>query len=98
MVAYRFEDSRGADCVARHLAGFGGILQVDGYSAYTSLAKARTKTGSNETIQLAGCWAHLRRKFYDLHISGVSQTATASIITMAELWKVEDEVPVSPLR
>jgi transposase len=92
MVAYRFEDSRGADCVARHLAGFGGILQVDGYSAYTSLAKARTKTGSNETIQLAGCWAHLRRKFYDLHISGVSQTATASIITMAELWKVEDEV------
>ncbi|MER9426800.1 transposase [Mesorhizobium sp. M0317] len=33
MVAYRFEDSRGADCVARHLAGFSGILQVDGYSA-----------------------------------------------------------------
>ncbi len=27
MVAYRFEDSRGADCVARHLAGFSGILQ-----------------------------------------------------------------------
>lgn len=92
MVAYRFEDSRGADCVARHLAGFAGILQVDGYSAYTSLAKARAKTGSNEAIQLAGCWAHLRRKFYDLHISGVSQTATASIIAMAELWKVEDEV------
>jgi transposase len=72
MVAYRFEDNRGADCVARHLAGFSGILQVDGYSAYTNLAKARAKVGSNETVQLAGCWAHLRRKFYDLHISGVS--------------------------
>jgi len=92
MVAYRFEDSRGADCVARHLAGFSGILQVDGYSAYTNLAKARAKTGSNETIQLAGCWAHLRRKFYDLHISGVSQAATVTIIAMTELWKVEDEV------
>lgn len=92
MIAYRFEDSRGADCVARHLAGFSGILQVDGYSAYTNLAKARAKTGSNETIQLAGCWAHLRRKFYDLHISGVSQSATDSIIAMTELWKVEDEV------
>lgn len=88
MVAYRFEDSRGSECVARHLAGFNGILQVDGYTAYTSLAKA----GSNEAIQLAGCWAHLRRKFYDLHISGVSRAATDTIIAMTELWKVEDEV------
>jgi len=92
MVAYRFEDSRGAECVARHLSGFSGILQVDGYSAYSNLAKARAKTGSNETIQLAGCWAHLRRKFYDLHISGVSQAATDTIVAMTELWKVEDEV------
>lgn len=92
MVAYRFEDSRGSECVARHLAGFAGILQVDGYSAYTSLAKARAKAGSNEAIQLAGCWAHLRRKFYDLHISGVSRAATDTIIAMTELWKIEDEV------
>jgi transposase len=55
MVAYRFEDSRGADCVARHLAGYSDILQVDGYSAYTNLAKTCAKAGSNETIQLAGC-------------------------------------------
>ncbi|MBD9626317.1 MULTISPECIES: IS66 family transposase [Ensifer] len=92
MVAYRFEDSRGADCVTRHLAGFTGILQVDGYSAYTSLAKTRAKTGSNETVQLAGCWAHLRRKFYDLHISGVSQAATDTVLAMTELWRIEDEV------
>ncbi|TXH83540.1 MAG: IS66 family transposase [Rhizobium sp.] len=91
MVAYRFEDSRGADCVAHHLSGFNGILQVDGYSAYTSLAKTRAKAGSNETIQLAGCWAHLRRKFYDLHISGVSKAATDTIVAMTELWGIEDE-------
>jgi transposase len=29
MVAYKFEDSRGGECVARHLAGYRGILQVD---------------------------------------------------------------------
>ncbi|WEJ13996.1 IS66 family transposase [Sinorhizobium prairiense] len=92
MVAYRFEDSRGADCVTRHLSGFTGILQVDGYSAYTNLAKMRAKTGSNETVQLAGCWAHLRRKFYDLHISGVSQAATDTVLAMTELWRIEDEV------
>ncbi|PII39041.1 hypothetical protein T190_11680 [Sinorhizobium meliloti CCBAU 01290] len=58
----------------------------------TNLAKTRAKTGSNETVQLAGCWAHLRRKFYDLHISGVSQAATDTVLAMTELWRIEDEV------
>ncbi|PWE52606.1 ATP-dependent endonuclease, partial [Metarhizobium album] len=44
------------------------------------------------TIQLAGCWAHLRRKFYDLHITGVSQAATDTVVAMSALWKVEDGV------
>ncbi|MGX5805298.1 IS66 family transposase [Bradyrhizobium sp. Arg314] len=92
MVAYRFEDSRGADCVPRHLAGFNGIVQVDGYSAYTDLAKTRAKTSSNEIVRLAGCWAQLRRKLYDLHISKVSQVTTDSLTAMTELWKIEDEV------
>ncbi|MEN3141343.1 IS66 family transposase [Ochrobactrum sp. WV_118_8] len=92
MVAYRFEDSRGAECVARHLAGFNGILQVDGYGAYTSMIKAHARAGRNEQIQLAGCWAHLRRKFYDLHVGGISQAATDTVIAMTQLWKIEDEV------
>jgi transposase len=65
---------------------------VSVYTAYTSLAKTRAKGGSNETIQLAGCWAHLRRKFYDLHITGVSQAATDTVVAMSALWKVEDDV------
>jgi transposase len=90
MVAYRFEDSRGGDCVARHMAGFSGILQVDGYAAYTQLAKAKAST--NETMTLAGCWAHLRRRHYELHISDSSKVATQTIKIMAELWEVEEEV------
>ena len=90
MVAYRFEDSRSGDCVARHPAGFTGILQVDGYAAYTQLAKA--KAGSNEVMALAGCWAHLRRRFYELHINGSSRIATQTISTMAGLWKIEEEI------
>lgn len=39
MVAYRFEDSRATDCVARHLSGYRGILQVDGYGAYSKLVR-----------------------------------------------------------
>lgn len=92
MVAYKFEDSRGTRSVACHLSGFNGIIQVDGHAAYTSLVKEQVKAGSNETITLAGCWAHVRRKFYELHVNGINQTATASVKAMAKLWQVEDEI------
>ncbi len=86
MVAYRFEDSRAADCAYRHLAGFSGLLQVDGYTAYKRLADPARPGGP---VTLAACWAHLRRKFYELHLSGVSETATWSVERMAALWAIE---------
>ncbi|CCV11514.1 conserved hypothetical protein [Mesorhizobium sp. STM 4661] len=55
-------------------------------------ALAKAKARSNEAGALAGCWAHLRRRFYELHISGSSQIATQSVTTMAELWYIEEEV------
>src|SRR3712207_7306363 len=63
IVVYRFEDSRAGECVARHLEGYRGILQVDGYTAYHRLARSE---GANEGVQLAACWSHVRRKFYEL--------------------------------
>jgi transposase len=38
MVAYRFEDSRGGKYPVHHPVGFAGLLQSDGYRAYTRLA------------------------------------------------------------
>lgn len=58
LVAYRFEDSRSGDCVARHLDGYRGILQVDGYVAYNRLARPDR---GHDGVLLAGCWAHSRR-------------------------------------
>lgn len=89
MVAYRFEDSRGGACPERHLAGFTGLLQVDGYSAYNRLAAADRPSGP---VTLACCWAHLRRKFYELHVAGVSQVATETVERMRALWAVEAEI------
>ena len=57
---YRWETSRAADCLERLLPReFKGVLQCDGYSAYPAFAKGRNG------IQLAGCWAHARRKFHE---------------------------------
>jgi len=89
MVAYRFEDSRSGDCVARHLDGYGGILQVDGYAAYNRLAKADRTA---KPVTLAGCWAHVRRKFYELHADASSPFASRTVETMASLWAIEETV------
>jgi len=89
MVAYRFEDSRGAGCPERHLAGFAGLLQCDGYSAYKRLADP---TRSGGAVTLAACWAHLRRKFYELHVAGLSETASWTVERMTHLWAIEDRI------
>lgn len=89
MVAFRFEDSRAGECVADHLKGYNGIVQVDGYNAYNSIAR---KKDANGGATLAGCWAHLRRKFYDLHVSDALPAATTTVEMMKRLWQVEDEV------
>lgn len=60
-VFYHWETSRAAACLD-HLvpATFTGTLQCDGYAAYRAFANGRGKA-----IELAGCWAHVRRKFHD---------------------------------
>jgi transposase len=89
MVAFRFEDSRAGDCVANHLDGYNGVVQVDGYTAYNSIAR---KADAKEGAILAGCWAHLRRKFYDLHVAEGLPVATTTVERMKELWAVEDDI------
>ena len=58
-VIFEWNTSRGRDGPARFLKDFRGRLQTDGYGVYTSLAKERAD------LELIGCWAHARRKFFD---------------------------------
>ena len=92
MVAYRFEDSRSGDCAARHLGDYRGILQCDGYAGYRKLARDPRANG----LRLAGCWAHLRRRFFELHANGESVVASATVEQMKLLWAVEDDVRGQP--
>ena len=57
---YQWETSRAATCLDKVLpVDFKGTVQCDGYTAYPSFARRK------EDIQLAACWAHARRKFYE---------------------------------
>jgi len=91
MVAYRFEESRSGDCVRRHLRGYSGILQVDGYAAYNKLIR-------NDGPRLAGCWAHSRRHFFELHAAGASEIATATVERMTELGSLRQMSAVKASR
>lgn len=59
-VIFHWETSRAAVCLDDLIpAHFTGLIQCDGYSAYRAFADKRSG------IELAGCWAHARRKFYE---------------------------------
>lgn len=57
VVLYDYQPSRSGACASNFLHGFAGLLHTDGYEAYhCKLPKE---------ITVAGCWAHMRRKFTD---------------------------------
>ena len=70
MVAYRFEDSRAGECVARHLNGYRGILQVDGYAGYGALAA----TGAS-SLPSAGRWRRRLWRFHEIAGSGTRRSS-----------------------
>jgi len=60
-VFFHWETSRATACLDNVVtATFTGTIQCDGYAAYRAFANGR-----GQTITLAGCWAHVRRKFYE---------------------------------
>ena len=60
-VIFQWETSRASSCVGKLLpADFTGTLQCDGYGAYPVFARNHP-----HPVVLAGCWAHVRRKFHE---------------------------------
>jgi hypothetical protein len=84
-VAYIYEPDRKHVRPAQHLAGFRGILQVDGYGAYTDLAEAGD-------VVLAFCWSHSRRKFYDIQVATPAPIAAEALMRIATLYTIEDDI------
>jgi hypothetical protein len=79
---YLYSPDRRSERPAGHLERFKGIVHVDGYSGFE-----RLRTGSN--IELAACWAHARRKFYEVHEATGSPIAAEALRRIAELYAVE---------
>ncbi|TCM51110.1 transposase [Rhizobium sp. PP-F2F-G48] len=84
-VAYVYAPDRKAERPIAHLQGFTGILQVDGYGGYKVLAE-------KGDVKLAFCWAHVRRRFYELAAAGPAPIATEMLERIAALYRIETEI------
>src|SRR6266705_3566108 len=84
-VAYVYEPDRKHARPAKHLAGFSGVLQVDGYGAYAELAQ-------RGDVALAFCWSHVRRQFYEIQVKTPAPIATEALVRIAALYAIEADI------
>jgi transposase len=80
-VVYTYAPGRGGAYAQALLATYRGIVQCDGYAVYKKLPADR--------IQLAFCWAHLRRQFFDIAKKGDAPIATEALARIAALYEIE---------
>jgi transposase len=86
-VLYEWHTGRSAACLDGMLKDFHGTVQCDGYGAYTSYTRDR------DDIELAGCWAHTRRKFHEA-LEEAPKEAGWFLTQVGLLYRVEDELRV----
>jgi hypothetical protein len=70
---------------AAGIIGFKGVLQVDGYAGHRALAE---KGG----VELAFCWSHVRRRFYELAAAGPAPIANEALERIAALYAIEKDI------
>ena len=84
-VAFTYAPGRSGKYASEILQDFSGILQVDGYAGYNRVLDLR----DNAPIQLAYCWAHARRKLYELTHNNVAPIAEEGLKQIAALYRIE---------
>jgi len=84
-VWFAYSANRKGENPQEHLKHFTGILQADGYSGYTKLYE------SGRVFE-AACWAHVRRKFFDLHQANQSPIAAEALDRIGALYRIEKDI------
>jgi transposase len=84
-VVYRYSADRKGERVRAHLSAFSGVLQADPYGGFTQLY-------AGGTIREAACWAHARRKYYDVYVAERSPAAAEALQRLGQLYAVERSI------
>jgi transposase len=86
-VVYRYSPDRKGEHPRAQLAKFRGFLQADGYSGFERLYE--TANGQSATVTEVACWAHVRRKFYDIHVATNAPIAGEALRRIGQLFDIE---------
>jgi len=82
-VIYEFAPSRAGRHAREFLKGWQGQLVCDDFAGY--------KAGFEQGMTEIACWAHVRRKFYDLHTAKKSTLAAQAVDAIGKLYAIEAE-------
>ena len=77
-----------------HLLGFSGVMHADAFAGYDALY--RPEPGKPARIQHAACWAHARRKLFDVHEATKSPIAAEALRRIQALYVIEAEITGRP--
>jgi transposase len=88
-VWFAYSPDRKGEHPEKHLSEFRGTLQADAYAGFNRLYE-------NGRIQEAACWAHVRRKFFELQQAHGSQVATEAMERIGALYGIEKEIRGRP--
>jgi transposase len=84
-VLFRYSPDRKGEHPLAHLHNFSGVLHADGYAGFEQLYRPGQ-------ISEAACWAHVRRKFFDIHSANSSPIAAEALERIGTLYAVEAEI------
>jgi hypothetical protein len=84
-VLFRYSPDRRGEHPESHLKRFSGVLQADGYAGFDRLYE-------DARIREAACWAHVRRKFYEIYESNGSPVAAEALARIGKLYEIEEQI------
>ena len=84
-----YSRDRAGEHPEQHLAGYAGLMQADAYAGFNQLYEAARKGGP---IVEAMCWAHARRKFFDLARINKAPIAIEAVERIDALFAIEREI------
>ena len=88
-VWFAYSEDRKGEHPRQHLKDFTGALQADAYSGFHHLY------GAGRIYEVA-CWAHARRKFYEIHVVHASPATSEALARIGALYAIEDEIRGKP--
>jgi transposase len=88
-VWFAYSPDRKGEHPQAHLRPFSGTLQADAYAGFDHVYESGR-------IREAACWAHVRRKFYDLQVAHKSPVAQEALARIGALYAIEEEIRGRP--